>query len=77
MTEITEPEQVIIESEHRPRTKHRDFIQKLLIIIFFAVILAIVWQGVDVILLIFAGGLLAIFLRTLSETLSKYTPLPH
>ncbi|CAN5381777.1 AI-2E family transporter [soil metagenome] len=77
MTEITKPEQVIIESEHKPRTKRRDFIQKVLIIIFFAVILAVVWQGVDVILLIFAGGLLAVFFRTLSETLSKYTPLSH
>lgn len=75
MTEITKPDQGTVESAHEPRTRHRDFIQKILIIIFFALALAILWQGVEVILLIFAGGLLAVFFRTLSETLSKYTPL--
>lgn len=77
MTEITETYQTTPESAYRPRTKHRDFIQKILIIILFALILAVLWQGVEVLLLIFAGFLLAIFLRSLSETLSEYTPLPH
>ncbi len=77
MTEITETHQETVESAHKPRTKHHDFIQKILIIIFFALILAVLWQGANVILLIFAGGLLAVFFRALSETLSKYTPLSH
>lgn len=77
MTETTNIFQEMQESAHKPRTKHRNFIQKIFIIIVFALILAIAWQGAEVLLLIFAGFLLAIFLRSLSETLSKYTPLPH
>ncbi len=77
MAEIIETHQITQESEHEPRTIHRDFIQKILIIIFFALILVVLWQGAEVILLIFAGSLLAIFFRSLSETLSKYTPLSH
>ncbi len=77
MAEIIETYQLTQESAHKPRTKHRDFIQKILIIILFALILAVFWQGAEVILLVFAGFLLAVFFRSLSETLSKYTPLPH
>ncbi len=77
MSEITKAHQETVESAHEPQTIHRDFIQKVLIIIFFALILAVLWQGAEVILLIFAGGLLAVFFCTLSETLSKYTPLSH
>lgn len=54
---------------------HHDFIQKIIILIFFALILLILWQGVEVLLLVFAGLLLAIFLRSLSDFLSEWTPL--
>lgn len=77
MTEITNIHQETVETAHQPRTEHRNFIQKILIIVVFALILAVSWQGAEVILLIFAGGLLAIFFRSLSETLSKYTSLSH
>ncbi|MEO8073569.1 MAG: AI-2E family transporter [Acidobacteriota bacterium] len=77
MAEIIETHQLTQQSARKPLTKHRDFIQKILIIILFALIFAVLWQGAKVILLVFAGSLLAVFFRTLSETLSKYTPLSH
>lgn len=54
---------------------HRNFIEKILIAILFAAILFILWQGAEVFLLVFAGLLLAVFLRSLSDTLSNHTPL--
>lgn len=75
MTENTETYRNIPESAHKPLTRHHDFIQKILIIIFFALILVVLWQGVEVVLLVFAGFLLGVFLRGLGEALSKYTPL--
>lgn len=75
MSENTETSQEIPESANKSQTKHREFIQKILIIIFFALILAVLWQGAEVILLIFTGFLLAIFLRTLSSILSRRTLL--
>lgn len=40
-----------------------------------AICLFILWQGAEVFLLVFAGLLLAVFLRSLSDTLSNHTPL--
>ena len=57
------------------RAPHRDFIQKLLIVVLFALVLVILWQGAEVLLLVFAGLLLAVFLRGLSDFLSRHTPL--
>ena len=56
-------------------TPHRDFIQKILIVILFALVLALLWQGAEVMLLVFAGLLLATFLRSLSDFLSDHSPL--
>ncbi|MCF6157294.1 MAG: AI-2E family transporter [wastewater metagenome] len=41
-----------------------------------AVLMIISWKAINVLLLIFAGTLMAIFLRGLSNLLSKYTHLP-
>ncbi|HXG84745.1 MAG TPA: AI-2E family transporter [Pyrinomonadaceae bacterium] len=41
----------------------------------FAALAIVLWQGTEVFLLIFAGLLLAIFLRSLSDFLSEHTPL--
>ncbi len=41
----------------------------------FIVVAIVLWQGAEVFLLVFAGLLLAIFLRSLSEFLSRRTPL--
>jgi len=40
-----------------------------------ALIFGLLWSGAEVILLVFAGFLLAVFLRSLSDLLSEYTPL--
>ena len=52
-----------------------DFTQKILIIIFFAVILLVIWKGAEVFLLIFAGVLLAIFLQSLSDFVRRHSTL--
>ncbi len=57
------------------RSPRRDFIEKILIVILFALLLFVLWQGAEVFLLIFAGFLLAVFLRALSEFLSRHAPL--
>jgi len=57
------------------RSPHRDFIQKILIVVLFALILIVLWQGAEIVLLVFAGLLLAIFLRSLSGFIKRYTPL--
>ncbi|MGI9035918.1 MAG: AI-2E family transporter [Pyrinomonadaceae bacterium] len=57
------------------RAPHREFIQKILIIVLFALVLIVLWQGAEVVLLIFAGFLLAVFLRSLSGVLSKRAAL--
>ncbi len=77
MTETNNTFEENQKSANSLRIDQRDFIQKILIIILFALVLTVLWQGSEVILLIFAGLLLAIFFRSLSELLSKYTPLPH
>jgi predicted PurR-regulated permease PerM len=38
-------------------------------------LLLLLWYTVEVLLLVFAGVLLAVFLRSLSDGLSHYTPL--
>ena len=43
------------------RSSRRDFIEKILIVVLFALVLFVLWQGAEVFLLIFAGFLLAIF----------------
>ncbi|HXG85043.1 MAG TPA: AI-2E family transporter [Pyrinomonadaceae bacterium] len=59
----------------------RTFVQKILIFFsifsLFGLILIVLWQGAEVFLLIFAGLLLAIFLRSLSDFLSRHTPLSN
>ena len=57
------------------RFPRRDFIEKILIVVLFALVLFVLWHGAEVFLLIFAGFLLAIFLRALSGFLSKRAPL--
>jgi predicted PurR-regulated permease PerM len=54
---------------------HRAFVQKIFIIALFAIILLILWRGAEVFLLVFAGFLLAVFLRALSQFVSRRTPL--
>ncbi len=55
------------------------FAQKVLIaggvITALVLTLAVLWAGADIFLLVFAGFLLAVFLRSLGGFLSKYTPL--
>ena len=41
----------------------------------FALILIVLWQGAEIVLLVFAGLLLAIFLRSLSGFIKRYMPL--
>jgi len=53
---------------HSPR---RDFIEKILIVVLFALLLFVLWQGAEVFLLIFAGFLVSVFLRSLSDFLSE------
>lgn len=52
-----------------------DFIQKIFILAVFGLFFLTLWQGAEVFLLVFAGLLLAIFLRSLSGFLARYTPL--
>ena len=61
--------------QQNSQNSHRNFIEKILIIILFAAILLILWHGAEVFLLVFAGLLLAVFLRSLSDSLSNRTPL--
>lgn len=55
------------------------FAQKILIFLgistLFGLILIVLWQGAEVFLLVFAGLLLAIFLRSLGDFVRRYTPL--
>ncbi|MDQ3323494.1 MAG: AI-2E family transporter [Acidobacteriota bacterium] len=61
------------------RSPNQNFVRRVLIVIglvaLSALILGLLWYGAEVILLVFAGFLLAVFLRSLSELLGKYTPL--
>ena len=79
MMEIPETHPETQETTVDSRPTRQDFVRRVLIVIgivvLSALILGLVWQGAEVILLIFAGFLLAIFLRSLSGFLSKYAPL--
>ncbi len=76
MTETNPKLQEPIDNSRPPR---QNFVRRVLIVIglvvLSALILGLLWQGAEVILLVFAGFLLAIFLRSLSGLLSKYTLL--
>jgi len=69
----------ISESDDNSRSPNLNFIRRVLIVIglvvLSALILGLLWYGAEVILLVFAGFLFAVFLRSLSDLLSKYTPL--
>ncbi len=79
MTETTETNPKPQEPIDNSRPTRPNFVRRVLIVIglvvLSALILGLLWQGAEVILLVFAGFLLAIFLRSLSGLLSKYTPL--
>lgn len=51
------------------------FTQRIILLALVIVLLYLLWQIADVLLLIFAAILLAVFLRGLSHLLSKYSPL--
>lgn len=46
----------------------------MLIVAAVAAVGVLVWQGIDILFLVFAGILLAVFLRALSDPLARYTP---
>ncbi len=77
--EIAESQSETQETKVDSRPTRPAFVRRVLIVIgivvLTALILGLVWQGAEVILLIFAGFLLAIFLRSLSGFLNKYAPL--
>jgi len=79
MTETTETYPKPQEPIDNSRPTRQNFVRRVLIVIglvvLSALILGLLWQGAEVILLVFAGFLLAIFLRSLSGLLSKYTLL--
>ncbi len=79
MTETTETYQEPREPTDNSRSTRQNFVRRVLIIIGLVVltvlILSVLWLGLEVFLLVFAGLLLAIFLRTLSGFLSRHTPL--
>ncbi len=53
------------------------FLTRVGIITALVLILLLMWYAVNVLLLIFAGILLAVFLRGLSDAVSRYTKLPE
>lgn len=61
-----------------PSTTSRDvsFQRHFLLVVATVVLLLVAWYATDVLLLIFGGVLLAVFLRGLAELLSKFTHLP-
>jgi predicted PurR-regulated permease PerM len=66
--------------ESSPTLGRREFARRTLIVIgqvtLVAILALLIWAGADVLLLIFGGILLAVFMRGLSELLSRYTKLP-
>ena len=54
-----------------------EFLIRVGIIMAIVLIVLLMWYAVDVLLLIFAGILLAVFLRGLSDMVSRYTHLPQ
>ncbi len=63
--------------EPRNRGSLRDFFIRVGIITVLVLILLLMWYAVNILLLIFAGILLAVFLRGLSDLVSRFTNLPE
>jgi predicted PurR-regulated permease PerM len=57
---------------HAPFIRHMPAVVATILLI---ALLFLLWYTIEVLLLVFTGVLLAIFLRGLSDTLSQYTPL--
>ena len=72
----TPPDNEIFDGEKRSR---REFVRRVLIVVGIiaavALLLLVLWQGTQVILLIFAGLLVGIFLRGIADFISRHTPL--
>jgi len=66
-------------TEHDHRAPHRTYLERVLIAVgvvtAIGLVLSVLWYGAQVGLLIFAGLLLAVFLRALSNWLAEHTPL--
>jgi predicted PurR-regulated permease PerM len=46
------------------------------LLVLFVLFLGFLWQGINVLLILFAGALIAVALRFLSDTISQFTPIP-
>ncbi|MGH7965458.1 MAG: AI-2E family transporter, partial [Candidatus Binatia bacterium] len=61
------------------RLRHDDFLRRTLVVIGLTALVGLVgfilWSAVQVLLLVFAGILLAVFLRGVSDWVSAHTPL--
>lgn len=61
------------------KLSRREFFHRVLIFVgtiaAVVILLALLWQSSEVILLIFAGLLIAVFLRAISDRISRHTPL--
>jgi predicted PurR-regulated permease PerM len=72
-------EELAEHADKKPEFKHRGtlggFLVRVGIIAAVVLILLLMWYAVDVLLLVFAGILFAVFLRGLSGTISGYTKL--
>ncbi len=79
MTEVPDIYPKPTESNDNSRLPNKNFIWRVLIVIGLVVlsvlILGLLWYGAEIILLVFAGLLLGIFLRSLGDFLSRHTPL--
>lgn len=78
MTETTETYPKPQEPTEDSSSMRQSFVRRVLIVIGLVVlsvlILSVLWLGLEIFLLVFAGLLLGIFLRSLSEFLSRHTP---
>ncbi|HXG84362.1 MAG TPA: AI-2E family transporter, partial [Pyrinomonadaceae bacterium] len=79
MTETTETNPKPQEPIDNSRPTRQSFVRRVLIVIGLVVlsvlILSVLWLGLEIFLLVFAGLLLGIFIRSLSDFLSRRTPL--
>ena len=79
MTETTETYAKPQELTDDSSSMRQSFVRRVLIVIGLVVlsvlILSVLWLGLEIFLLVFAGLLLAIFLRSLSGFISRHTPL--
>lgn len=78
---MTETTRTNLNPHETPDNPQWNFIRQVLIVLaliaLFALVSVWLWYGADVILLIFAGLLLGIFLRSLSGLLSRHTTLSN